>query len=121
MKGASVVGLSDELGREDKQLQEERPGGASAASGGLGHRAAPKEPDDGLRRQAVGVPRGGSGLGRAEWGCACRALEVGWSPMEEQRRLSEGEGLGAVGGFVDLDTFTGSKELAWFFGRALFS
>lgn len=46
---------------------------------------------------------------------------VGWPLMEEQRRFSEGEGVGGVWGFVDLDTFTGSKELAWFFGRVLFS
>ena len=79
------------LAGRTEQLQEERPVGTCAASGGLGHRAAPEEPDDGLRRQGVGMPRGGSGLGRGEQGCVCRALEVGWPLLEEQRRLSEGE------------------------------
>lgn len=48
-------------------------------------------------------------------------MMVGRPLMEEQRRFSEGEGVGGMWGFVDLDAFTGSEELAWFFGRALSS
>ena len=35
-EGKSMVDLFDELGREDNQLQEKRPVGTFAASGGLG-------------------------------------------------------------------------------------
>lgn len=43
-------------------------------------------------------------------------------PLIEQRRFSGGRRSGwYVWGFVDLDAFTGSEELAWFFGRALSS
>lgn len=69
-EGKSMVDLFDELGREDNQLQEKRPVGTFAASGGLGAQSGTQGTlRQRLRRQGSGEAQGrvweGSGDVRA--------------------------------------------------------